>query len=169
MEYGEVTHTFLPKNYREMLNRLSNQPRERDGRVKPSKRNAHLLYRLTKKVTAQAGLPNRYSPEFIFAHEFTRHYDEFALYLPEFARLKQLSKILTMVNLMNGIRSGNKDSLQALNYLLSHSRQKPPTTEIYQKHEENYNQNHRNIASQLRKLSAELKYSILLSKWLAEL
>ncbi|MGL9758303.1 MAG: hypothetical protein ACR5LA_05665 [Wolbachia sp.] len=45
-------------------------------------------------------MPHRYSPEFIFAKEFTKHYDEFAIYFPEFGRLRELSKASSLVNVM---------------------------------------------------------------------
>ncbi len=46
-----------------------------------------LIYRITTAMAQQSGMSHRYSPEFIFAHKFTIHYDEFAQYLPEFGRL----------------------------------------------------------------------------------
>ena len=67
-----------------------------------------LLYRVTKEMAEQTGLPHRYSPEFIFAHEFTEHYDKFAQYLPEFGRLKELSKITVLIRYLNGIRQSNR-------------------------------------------------------------
>ncbi len=40
--------------------------------------------------------------------EFTAHYDEFAIYLPEFERLKQVSKMTVIVRLMNSVRENGR-------------------------------------------------------------
>ena len=64
-------------------------------------------------MTKQAGLSHRYTPEFIFAHEFTLHYDEFAQYIPEFGRLKQLSKVSSLIRVLSSLRQTNKEIIQA--------------------------------------------------------
>lgn len=83
-------------------------------------------------MSEQSVQSHKYSPEFIFAHEFTVHYDEFAQYLPEFGRLKELSKISSLIRILSGIYQPIKNTLDALNYLLfsSHSNPPPETEEL---------------------------------------
>lgn len=118
-ENQEIVKTFFPsRDYRDTLIRLYTQPRDGDGKVIANSSNMPLIYKVTTEMAQHAGMPNRYSPEFIFAHKFTTHYDEFAQYLPEFGRLRELSRISALVRYLSGIRQANKESIQALNALL---------------------------------------------------
>ncbi len=83
-ENNKILKDHVPVDYKETLIRLFKQPKNADGKVEQNTKNMPLLYRATKEMTHQAELSHRYSSEFIFAHEFTTHYDEFAQYLPEF-------------------------------------------------------------------------------------
>ncbi|NKB46802.1 MAG: DnaJ domain-containing protein [Legionellales bacterium] len=109
-----------PDDYEETLLRLYRQSRNADGSVEQNASNAALLYRITWDMAEETGLSHHYSAEFIFAHQFTLHYDEFAQYLPEFGRLKELSKLSVLIRFFNGVRQSNEDQLDALNYLLQH-------------------------------------------------
>jgi hypothetical protein len=165
LENKEITHSFSPENYRETLIRLHRQPREDDGKVTQSSENIRLIYRLTKEMARQSGLSHRYSPEFIFAHEFTTHYDEFAQYLPEFGRLKELSKISSLIRFLNGLREKNKKNIQALTHLLTIPLQPAPDTDEYRGYKSSYMGVFNNITSKLQEWSKKLSSSVLLGKW----
>jgi len=77
-----------------------------------------LIFRVTNELTQQVQLPHHYSPEFVFAHEFTTHYDEFSQYIPEFGRLKELSKISVLVKFLAVIQQNNLDTMQAVDFIL---------------------------------------------------
>jgi len=121
-ENNAVIRTHTPQKSAESLIRLSLQARDEDGKVKQTDKNFRLIYRITKEMAHQSGISHRYSPEFIFAHEFTTHYDEFAQYLPEFGRLKELSKMTVLIRVLSGLRESNKQALEAINYILNNAR-----------------------------------------------
>lgn len=146
-EHNKIIHTYHPDDFRESLIRLYKQPKDQTGKVAQNTKNMPLIYRITKEMTHQSGLSHRYSPEFIFAHEFTTHYDEFAQFLPEFGRLKELSKISALIRVLNGMRQSNLESIQALDYLLDTSSPTPPDTETYRIYNESYQKVHQNVIS----------------------
>ena len=164
-ENNAVLHAHAPKDFRETLIRLYLQPRDSNGKIAQNTKNMPLLYRTTKEMALQSEISHRYSPEFIFAHEFTTHYDEFAQYLPEFGRLKELSKICTLVRLLNGMRQSNEEELQALNYLLNSSVTSPPDTDIYRQYQQSYQKTCENITSVFQDLRQDLASSVLQKKW----
>lgn len=135
-EKNQVLLTHVPQNFNENLIRLYKQPRDANGQVIQNANNKRLLYRVTREMTRQAGLPHHYTPEFIFAHEFTVHYDEFAQYLPEFGRLRELSKISALIRFLNGMRKTNEEHIEALNFLLQNcpSPTAPPDTNTYREY-----------------------------------
>lgn len=96
-ENNQVMREHIPINYRDTLIELYVHSRGTDGKIPQNTSSMPLIYRITKEMAVQTQLSHRYSAEFIFAHEFTEHYDEFAQYLPEFGRLKELSKITVLV------------------------------------------------------------------------
>ena len=149
-------HPAEPIEVCESLIRLYKQPRTASGQVTVSSKNKHLLYRITKQMTKQNGLPHRYSPEFIFAHEFTTHYDEFAQYLPEFGRLKELSKISVLVRILDNIRASNEEHRQAINYLIGSRSLPAPTTAVYKEYEKGYQRVHQNVTESFAKWRQEL-------------
>ena len=131
-ENNQITKAHIPEDYSENLIRLYKQPKDIDGKVIQNTDNMPLMVRVTKEMARQSGLSHRYSPEFIFAHEFTRHYDEFAQYLPEFGRLKELSKMSALIRYLNHIRESNQESIKALDSLLgSIPPSVPPEDEPY--------------------------------------
>jgi curved DNA-binding protein CbpA len=78
----------------------------------------HQIYRITRKAASKTGMQHRFSPEFIFAQEFTAHYNEFAIYFHEFGRLRELSKATVLVNIMASQRETNEKNMQCnRNYL----------------------------------------------------
>lgn len=117
-ENNKTLCEHVPENVRQLLVRLYTHPREENGKITPNPKNSTLLYRATKQMAEQSNQSHRYSPEFIFAQEFSIHYDEFALYFPEFARLKELSKLTTLIRFLNNMRTGNKKEMEALDFLL---------------------------------------------------
>ncbi|KIE05775.1 hypothetical protein NF27_CY00110 [Candidatus Jidaibacter acanthamoeba] len=72
--------------------------------------NAHIFYHITKHITGQVKREHHFSPEYIFAREFTANYDEFAQYLPIFGQLRELSKVCTSIHLLGNLRKENKKS-----------------------------------------------------------
>lgn len=109
-----IYHHTVAKDHYETLIRLYKQARDKDGKIIVNYKNMPLIYRVTNQMASQTGLSHRYSAEFIFAHEFTTHYDEFAQYLPEFGRLKELSKITALLRYLNGVRKSYKYTIKEL-------------------------------------------------------
>ena len=52
-----------------------------------------VCFRFIVDMCHYAGVPHHYTPEAVFAYEFSEHYDQIAEYFPEFARLKALSEL----------------------------------------------------------------------------
>lgn len=80
----------------------------KNGKVIVTSSNSALVYRITKTVCQQASMPNLFSPEYIFAQEFTSHYNEFAQYFPEFGRLRELCRITVLLREINELRRANQ-------------------------------------------------------------
>ncbi|WP_218814161.1 DnaJ domain-containing protein [Rickettsiella endosymbiont of Dermanyssus gallinae] len=96
-----------------LLIRLNGRPRDENEKVKiDDSESLRQIYRIVLKAATKADMPHRYSPEFIFAQEFTKYYNEFAIYFPEFGRLRELSKVATLVNIMAAQRAANKEEIQ---------------------------------------------------------
>jgi len=169
-ENNSVIHHGVPEKFHETRIRLYKQSREPSGKVTQTAENARLIYRVTRGITEQVGLAHHYSPEFIFAHEFTAHYDEFAQYLPEFGRLKELSRIAVLIRFLNGIRAGNQEQIQALDYLLAGATAAPaPETQAYQGYREAYTQICDHVTERLQTLRGELLYHKMLDRWQEQL
>ncbi len=73
-----------------------------------------VIYRITREVARQTQKPHRFSPEYVFAHEFTLHYNEFAQYFPELGRLRELSKATALIRLIEGERLSNQKKIELL-------------------------------------------------------
>lgn len=118
-ENQKVTHCFTLEENKQDLIRLSKLQRDSQEKVKTDD-SGSLRYRIVVKAAEKTGMPNRYSPEFIFAKEFTKHYDEFAIYFPEFGRLRELSKAASLVGIMAAQRAANQEEVhltrRRLNY-----------------------------------------------------
>lgn len=165
-ENNTITRAKIPENYRETLNRLYKQPRDSDGKIIQNSVNMPLIYRVTKAIANKSGMPHRYSPEFIFAHEFTTHYDEFGQYLPEFLRLKELSKISTVIRILDGIRQSNQESLEALNQLLSASPSLfQPETDTYKLYRQSAKETWDQVMAQFQEWRTDLSSYALQNKW----
>ncbi|WP_218813548.1 DnaJ domain-containing protein [Rickettsiella endosymbiont of Dermanyssus gallinae] len=96
-----------------LLIRLNGRPRDENEKVKiDDSESLRQIHRIVLKAATKANMPHRYSPEFIFAQEFTKYYNEFAIYFPEFGRLRELSKAATLVNIMAAQRATNKEEIQ---------------------------------------------------------
>lgn len=105
-------HCVFPAAEQHHLIRLSKRKRDAQERVLiDDAQSLRLIYRVTRKAAAQAGISHRFSPEFIFAQEFTAHYNELAIYFPELGRLRELSKATVLVNIMANQREMNKKNL----------------------------------------------------------
>ena len=107
-----VQRCTLEKDKHHLI-RLSKRNRDADEKIKiDDSESLRQIYRVVLKAAKKAELPHRYSPEFIFAQEFTKYYNEFALYMPEFGRLRELSKAATLVNIMAAQRAANQEEIQ---------------------------------------------------------
>ncbi len=69
------------------------------------------IYRMVENLANRNNEPTYFSPEYIFAQEFTANYDEFGKYISEFARLKELSKITEAIRIL----STKKDEVEQKN------------------------------------------------------
>ncbi|MBB71513.1 MAG: hypothetical protein CMF50_03865 [Legionellales bacterium] len=119
-ENNQIVYSHEPSDdFEETLVRLFRQEKDESGKLPRSYINYRLLYRTTLTMASESGQPHRYSPEYIFAHEFTEHYDEFSMYLPEFGRLKELAKIASVIRILDNIRKTNNENLVSLKYALS--------------------------------------------------
>jgi hypothetical protein len=165
-ENNAIVTTYNPgKEYRDTLIRLYTQPRETNGKVIVNTNNMPLIYRVTTTMAKHSGMSHRYTPEFIFTHKFTTHYDEFAQYLPEFGRLKELSKMTVLVRFLNGIRQSNKESLEVLNVLINpFSTSIPSNQEIYRAYQKDQERIHQSIVASFSKWRENFSSSVLTQK-----
>lgn len=115
--------SFTLKNYTDPLEELRSCKRDQTGLVIEDEYSKELIYRITREVERQSAKPNKFTPEYIFAQEFTQYYEEFSLYFPEFKRLQELSRLVVLVQLLNGIRQSNKEVITKLNQELSYIQQ----------------------------------------------
>jgi hypothetical protein len=114
LEEKTLSREFSLKNCDLQLRRLFRLERDNQEKVKRTSPAIDIIYRITHQVAEQLGISTRFSPEFIFAQEFTRHYDEFAQYFPEFGRLKELSRAIALVKIMYSQRKQNKEQIAQL-------------------------------------------------------
>lgn len=107
-----VQRCTLEKDKHHLI-RLSKRSRDADEKIKiDDSESLRQIYRVVLKAAKKADMPHRYSPEFVFAQEFTKYYNEFSLYIPEFGRLRELSKAATLVNIMAAQRAANQEEIQ---------------------------------------------------------
>lgn len=169
-EHNTLVKAHIPTDYRETLIRLYTEPREPDGKLTQNTKNRPLIYRATKEMARQSGLPHRYSAEFIFAHEFTTHYNEFAQYLPEFGRLKELSKIVTLIRVLKNIRQSNQDLREAIDVCTSTTiPASVPDTEAYRNCQRAKQEISSSIVSMFIELRKEAALPALQRKWQEQL
>ena len=164
-EYHEEIKVCVPEDFCEIRARLYKQHREPSGLVKRDGDNANLFYCVIRKVSEQARISHRYSSEYIFAYEFTVHYDEFAQYLPIFGRLKELSKMTVLIRNLNEIRRGNKEQLEALMSLVSNPDiESASISDSYRQYKDEYLRLYRSIKTKFKEWQEELSFSILLCR-----
>ncbi|MGD0465325.1 MAG: DnaJ domain-containing protein [Gammaproteobacteria bacterium] len=98
---------------------LEKHPRDANGKVIVTINNSMFVYKLIKAMADLSKEPTYFSPEYIFAQEFTDHYDEFSKYILEFARLRELSKMTVAIKILNGKQQQTKRTINNLEKLLS--------------------------------------------------
>ncbi len=110
---------FNVTNYNDQLRNffMACKPDEQ-GKMTSHPASNRLLYLAIREITSQANKPHRFSPEYVFAQEFTRYYNEFALYFPEFRRLRELCRLVIVIRLLNGIQRENTLVISKLTELL---------------------------------------------------
>ena len=112
-ENHKATARCFLEGAKHFLIRLNGRQRDENEKVKTDdSESLRQIYRIVLKATKKTGIAHRYSPEFIFAQEFTKYYNEFAIYFPEFGRLRELSKAATLVNVMAAQRAANQEEIQ---------------------------------------------------------
>ncbi|MBU0456455.1 MAG: DnaJ domain-containing protein [Pseudomonadota bacterium] len=168
---NEISQSFfMPRQRRllEKLIRLSKMERRANGEVIKTQKNTYWLYKLTRDVTEFRHKPHKFSPEYVFAHEFTAHYNEFAQYFPEFGRLRELSRITVLIKFMNGLRGNNKENVAKLDDALNDvphwqargNEISRAIQQVRQKYTDDYNQGSTQVLNQLNtefsRLSGEI-------------
>jgi hypothetical protein len=165
-ENNQVIHEHVPVDYRDLLLQLYVHPRNIDGQLPQTTESMYLIYSAVKDMAAQTGLSHRYSPEFIFAHEFTEHYDEFAQYLPEFGRLKELSKMTVLIRYLNNIHQSNHEALEAIDCLLANSKTSPaPNTPSYTEYHRVHEAQYKQVINLFADLRNKLRPAVQVSQW----
>jgi hypothetical protein len=101
--YKEVS---LSLYHAKEIGTLSGYQREENGKVIVTTANSFLIYRLVSGIAAACEVPSHFSPEYVFAQEFTAHYDEFSEYFLIFARLRELSKMTAAIGFLNIVQAG---------------------------------------------------------------
>jgi len=91
------------------------------GAILRTDENSSYLYYLVKILCLDYKKPNHFSPEYVFAQEFTLHYNEFANSLPEFARLRELARLTVYVQLLNGVKKSQEAKKSHLEGILNNS------------------------------------------------
>lgn len=116
-----LSSPFVLKGNTHYLRKLYKLNREEDGKV-VIKTNLEKsdVYTAIKEITTQAGKKLLFSPEYEFAQEFSRHYDAFAIYFPELARLRELSKAMTVTKLLEDERLQNQNNIKKIEEVLAH-------------------------------------------------
>ncbi len=97
------------------LTTLFQQARSATGLVEKNETNKDLCYQLTRVFCEMGKQPHHFTPEYVFAHEMTCHYDEFAKYFPALHRLKEQYRLLTLVGLLRGLRANVRKNCQRFN------------------------------------------------------
>ena len=110
----------MPQKHVEQLEKLATYERDSNNKIKTTIDNSMLIYDFINDfVAGWAEEPTHFSPEYVFAQEFTKHYDEFSEHILEFARLRELSKITVAIRLLNGYKSGAEQKAINLKNLLN--------------------------------------------------
>lgn len=118
VEDGFISPVFLVKGCDRHLARLYKYKKDEQGKFIIDSQNLRLVYKITREIAEQSGRHHRFTPEFIFAQEFTAHYNEFAQYFPEFGRLRELSRVVVLARIMTGIQKGVQEKIAELEKLV---------------------------------------------------
>lgn len=78
-----------------------------------------LVYEAICWASVKTGISHDFSPQQVFAHESTKVYDELAFCAPEFGRIRELVKVLTAINILDGFRRGNLQKIKDAKTLLA--------------------------------------------------
>jgi hypothetical protein len=79
-----------------------------------------ILYRATEFICKQTGRATYFSPEYAFAQSFSYYYNDFAVYFPEFRRLKELCRLVVIVRVLSSIRASTQEAIQSIEHILSY-------------------------------------------------
>lgn len=160
--------THMPLDFQERWIRLTKFPRTSDEKLIVKTKNMPLIYYITETLALQAEQSPRYSAEFSFAHEFTTHYDEFAYYIPEFGRLKELCKISVLVRYLSNLRMHLREEIQALDNLMTPNAPSL-STEAYLQLKQGQQAICQNVQKIFQDLQQKASSNIIRNKWHEEL
>lgn len=104
MEDGTQTAEYELDRWGKEINRLFALNRDYRGKVYTNLDKDYIAYKITRLVTQRYGHPDRFTPEYRFACEFSIHYDEIAQYFPIFGRLRELSKLALLIQKAEALR-----------------------------------------------------------------
>ena len=114
-EDGRLSKEFTVKNYGQQIKELMNLSRDVNQKIIRKDIDAiELMYRVTRIVAKQANREHYFTAEEILARELTIHYNEYAHYFPILGRLRELSKAVSVVNVLGNRRLQNEELIRAL-------------------------------------------------------
>lgn len=119
VENSIISSKYVINNYDQHLKRLFKLKRDTNEKVSLDASSVGLIYKILREINRQTDVPHKFSPEFIFAQEFTTHYNEFAQYFPEFGRLRELSRLVGLVRILSRQYDINKENISELKKILN--------------------------------------------------
>ena len=116
-EDSQLSKEFVIQKYDQHLSKLIKLNRDSDQKVilENNIDAIETVYRATREIAKQVKIDHHFSPEYILARELTRHYDELALYFPELGRLRELSKAVSVVGILERHRLNNVETIKKMN------------------------------------------------------
>ena len=176
---GQSEKMHLPNHIMHLFVKLSAMTIDDSGAISRTDENSSYLYYVVKVLCAEYKKPTLFSPEYVFAQEFTLHYDEFANCLPEFARLRELARLTVYVQLLNRVKSSNelqKTKLESILNDVEHWKKreavvKKAIADIKQQYDNLYNQTFQdmqtNISEKFSHFNRDFSRTALERKYLA--
>lgn len=95
------------------LSKLFDLPITPSGKIARTDEYADFLYEETQKITQATGHSDHFSARYHFARAFTRHYDEFAVYFPILAQLKEMHRLMSQILTMKTLVSQEEKAVSA--------------------------------------------------------
>ncbi|KAI1695536.1 dnaJ domain-containing protein [Ditylenchus destructor] len=101
-EKGTCTITEEQETIHQQLMCLMEEDRNIHGKIDKadSYETEVLIFEIVQYASEKCNIGHRFSPEYCLARELTKHYNDLAKCIPEFGRLRELSKIVAIVNVL---------------------------------------------------------------------